>query len=392
MAKKLYVGNLSHDATEDDIRIAFEKFGDVKSVEVVRDHGFGFVEMSRDHDASIAIKGVVVCGIGGKKVVVNSSLVRRSNGSGYILTSGDDEVEMIIEPGKLLQYISGFGKPPSQLRYRSFVDKSQPIEIRVIYDRLEWDYDRLESDLDTTTVTTVELTVDVDFDSFTDVDETAILTAIQRRLRLKSQPTVVGKRPGSVKLTLSLEREIAEQLLLAVKRGDFASLKVTDAKVVESAIVNAIVDTKIASDTFDVFMCYNSKDKPEVKGIATLLKGQGLLPWLDEWELRPGIPWQRSLEGQIKIIGAAAVFVGDRGNGPWQGPWQDLEIAAFLRQFVDRGCPVIPVILRSCTSTPDLPTFLSGMTWVDFRRRKPNPIAQLVYGITGVRATVSVTY
>ncbi len=57
---------------------------------------------------------------------------------------------------------------------------------------------------------------------------------------------------------------------------------------------------------FDVFLCHNSKDKPEVKRIAELLKAQGIVPWLDEWELRPGLPWQRALEEQIEHIKTAA--------------------------------------------------------------------------------------
>jgi tetratricopeptide (TPR) repeat protein len=41
--------------------------------------------------------------------------------------------------------------------------------------------------------------------------------------------------------------------------------------------------------SFDVFLCHNSQDKPKVKEIAEKLKQQGLTPWLDVWELRPGL-------------------------------------------------------------------------------------------------------
>src|SRR6266567_6514484 len=66
---------------------------------------------------------------------------------------------------------------------------------------------------------------------------------------------------------------------------------------------------------FDVFLCHNSKDKPEVKRIAELLKAQGIVPWLDEWELRPGLPWQRALEEQIEHIKTAAVWKPLARNG-----------------------------------------------------------------------------
>jgi hypothetical protein len=141
------------------------------------------------------------------------------------------------------------------------------------------------------------------------------------------------------------------------------------------------LEGKVATKDYDVFLCHNSDDKPAVKEIGNRLKERGLLPWLDEWELRPGLPWQRALEQQIKTIKAAAVFVGESGIGPWQ----DLELAAFLRQFVKREWPVIPVLLPGEKERPELPPFLEGMTWVDFRKSEPDPMEQLVWGVTGER-------
>ena len=132
-------------------------------------------------------------------------------------------------------------------------------------------------------------------------------------------------------------------------------------------------------DTFDVFMCHNSSDKAEIKKISKKLKDVGVLPWLDEWELPPGLPWQRLLEAQIEQIKSAAVFVGENGIGPWQ----QMEMEAFLREFVKRGCSVIPVLLPSAPAKPTLPVFLNGMTWVDFRQKNPDPMKQLIWGISG---------
>jgi TIR domain len=115
--------------------------------------------------------------------------------------------------------------------------------------------------------------------------------------------------------------------------------------------------------------------------IANRLKERGLLPWLDEWELQPGMPWQRSLEEQIANVNSAAVFVGSSGIGPWQQHEQE----AFLRQFVKRKCPVMPVMLRDAPKDPRLPAFLDGMMSVDFRRLVPDPLDQLIKGITGQR-------
>ncbi len=138
---------------------------------------------------------------------------------------------------------------------------------------------------------------------------------------------------------------------------------------------------KEATNDFDVFLCHNGADKPAVKQIGEKLKERGILPWLDEWELQPGLPWQRALEDQIGHIKSAAVFVGEHGIGPWQHQ----ELDAFLREFVSRGCPVIPVILDYAPHEPQLPLFLRGMTWVDFRRQEPDPMSRLIWGITGKR-------
>ena len=143
----------------------------------------------------------------------------------------------------------------------------------------------------------------------------------------------------------------------------------------------SVIEGKRATKDFDVFMCHNSVDKRVIKLIASELLDRGVLPWLDEWELRPGIPWQSALEDQIKSVKAAAVFVGQNGIGPWQ----NAEQSAFLRQFTRRGLPVIPVILPDCSEPPTLPVFLEGNTWVDFRERTPVPIDQLIWGITGER-------
>jgi hypothetical protein len=75
------------------------------------------------------------------------------------------------------------------------------------------------------------------------------------------------------------------------------------------------------------------------------------------------------------------VFIAESERGPWQG----LELEAFLRQFVERECPVIPVVLPGVPDRPGLPTFLEGMTWMDFRVSDPDPLDQLTGGITGER-------
>jgi hypothetical protein len=143
----------------------------------------------------------------------------------------------------------------------------------------------------------------------------------------------------------------------------------------------SILEGKIATDDFDVCLCHNGQDKEAVKKIGEDLKRHGILPWLDEWELRPGFSWQSELERQIAKIKSAVVFVGKGGLGPWQRS----ELHAFLSEFHHRRCPVIPALLPDAPNAPELPVFLRGMTWVDFRREDPRPTDQLIWGITGER-------
>ncbi len=152
----------------------------------------------------------------------------------------------------------------------------------------------------------------------------------------------------------------------------------------DRATAQTILQGKIKTRDFDVFLCHNGTDKPAVKEIGAKLQEHGILPWLDEWELPPGLPWQPLVEEQIGKIKSAAVFVGKNGRGPWQ----DKELRAFLQQFVKRDCPVIPAILPDCENAPELPPFLESMTWVDFRKQDPDPLERLIWGITGERGLV----
>lgn len=130
---------------------------------------------------------------------------------------------------------------------------------------------------------------------------------------------------------------------------------------------------------FDVYLCYNSEDLEAVAPIASRLVRAGVRPWFDKWHLRPGTMWQSELETQIANIRCVAIIIGPKGTGPWQ----ELEIRAFLIQSVRRGCRIIPVFLRGATLTQHLPVFLDGFTMVDLRDDSSQPFDTLLWGITG---------
>jgi hypothetical protein len=132
-------------------------------------------------------------------------------------------------------------------------------------------------------------------------------------------------------------------------------------------------------ESYDVFLCHNTVDKPAVREISQMLVKEGIKPWLDEEQIRPGTPWQKALRQQIESIKSAAVFLGESDVGRWQ----DREIIGLLDEFDKRGCPVIPVILASDPPKQiDIPWSLKGLHCVDFRRDS-YPLKRLIWGITG---------
>jgi cold-inducible RNA-binding protein len=75
----IYVGNLAHEATEDDLRQVFGEFGAVSNVSIIMDRetgrprGFAFVEMPDGNQAAEAITGLNLKEIGGRAITVNEA-------------------------------------------------------------------------------------------------------------------------------------------------------------------------------------------------------------------------------------------------------------------------------------------------------------------------------
>lgn len=133
---------------------------------------------------------------------------------------------------------------------------------------------------------------------------------------------------------------------------------------------------------FDVFISHNKCDRATVCRLGEELRKRGLRVWLDEWELPPGHQWLPALERIIATTKTAAVLVAKDGLGPWENQ----EMYGCLSQFVDRGLPVIPVLLPGARKRPKLPLFLTLHTWVDLRDGlSETGLGLLMWGITGKR-------
>jgi RNA recognition motif-containing protein len=86
MIMNIYVGNLSDDVSEENLRQAFESFGQVTSARMIKDkytgqsRGFGFVEMLEQAQAQAAIKGLNGKELLGKQMSVNEARARTDQG------------------------------------------------------------------------------------------------------------------------------------------------------------------------------------------------------------------------------------------------------------------------------------------------------------------------
>ena len=147
-------------------------------------------------------------------------------------------------------------------------------------------------------------------------------------------------------------------------------------------VARMVLQGKILTRDYDVFLCHNQEDKSFVREVAQQFKEEGILPWLDEWDLKPGVPWQQALESDLRNISTVAVFVGATGVGPWE----QVELNALILEFVARNARVLPILLPNCEGkVPHLPALLMDLEWVDLRKSSTDEMRQLVALVTDER-------
>jgi len=89
MGRKLYVGNLSYDTTNETLGQLFSAHGKVESAEVIMDRvtgrakGFGFVEMGSDQEAQAAIAALNGQQVDGRAIVVNEARPKEPRTGGF---------------------------------------------------------------------------------------------------------------------------------------------------------------------------------------------------------------------------------------------------------------------------------------------------------------------
>ncbi len=84
----IYAGNLPWGLSEEDLREAFEAFGEVESVKIIQDkftgrsRGFGFVEMPKQEEGEAAISALNGKDLKGREIVVNQARPRKDDRGG----------------------------------------------------------------------------------------------------------------------------------------------------------------------------------------------------------------------------------------------------------------------------------------------------------------------
>jgi TIR domain-containing protein len=112
---------------------------------------------------------------------------------------------------------------------------------------------------------------------------------------------------------------------------------------------------------YDVFLSYNSGDKPRVRRLAERLKASGLQVWFDEWVIRPGDDIYLAIERGLEAASVQVLCLSPAALG---SDWVTLERSTVLsRDPANSGRRFIPLLLADCA----LPDALRRYKHVDFR-------------------------
>lgn len=195
-------------------------------------------------------------------------------------------------------------------------------------------------------------------------DETVPQSVVHKRVGAKQNTVICG-----VCGTHYLIDDLVEQAQMQDEHVD--AIEDTAKRERERLERVTVLEERRRGKEFHVFLCHNSKDKPEVRRLANALLEQGVLPWFDDMQIVAGDRFAKKLEGAIDEANVVAVIFGSQG----MGRWQDMEYSAALQRSIEErssGEPssvrIIPVLLPGVARKPRLPPFLRGMNYVDFRK------------------------
>ncbi|MBN3939674.1 TIR domain-containing protein [Nostoc sp. NMS9] len=148
----------------------------------------------------------------------------------------------------------------------------------------------------------------------------------------------------------------------------------------------SIIQGKVATNDFDVFLSHNSKDELLIEAIANQLRQRGLNPWLDKKAIPAGKSFQDAIQKGIQQVKSGAFFISLNGLGKWQQE----ELLLLTNRRVNEGLPLIPVLLPGVTEIPNHPRllFLKELNWVRFVENvyEKEPLEKLIQVIIDINS------
>ena len=132
---------------------------------------------------------------------------------------------------------------------------------------------------------------------------------------------------------------------------------------------------------YDIFFCHNSKNKKEIREISDHLTNIGYNVWFDEKTLIASSLFIDEIQEAISDIPAIAIFIGNEGFGKWH----KFEMQNAILEFINRGCAVIPVILKTANKEINISGFLKMFHCIDFREDEKSAYKKLSEGIDSAK-------
>lgn len=147
-------------------------------------------------------------------------------------------------------------------------------------------------------------------------------------------------------------------------------------------------------NVFDVYLGYNECNFPEAYVIYKALKEQGINPWFDKEDARPGSYRADEMLNGLRRSKAIILLIGSAGIDGWHGEQIQNGLILSMATRQRRQKPLIPVKLASFSLKQKLPPFLNSRVYIDLMPRlDEHNFKRLIYGITDKKpATITLKH
>jgi len=213
----------------------------------------------------------------------------------------------------------------------------------------------------------VDLIIACDPDSMTDKERRRLLSMIAAYVDvpLSTVSVILIGLANSTRVRLELPAQAVDKLLEGFKNKDpLISIFLEDFRLIRvEAAQKAYLQTSKSQRLFqyDVFLSYNSKDKPRVRRLAEKLRSAGLRVWFDEWIIEFGEDIYSAIENGLEVTRTLVLCLSPSALG---SGWVSLERStALFRDPTNSERRFIPLVLSQC----DMPDTLKRLKYIDYR-------------------------